>query len=619
MKSFCHCAAALALSFGWIVLPAALAVEITKDGDSWRVAAETYKAEVTREGHFRSLVVDGVELLAEGEYKQQPWVGGHFPGDKPAKSVSREGDALIATRDQVTVRYTFDDHGFKQRSEGGTVRWLLSEDVNACISSDGVIRPSGARGDVYRIVAGRAAVAVDQPHHVVYGRMFPSRLTRGGKPEEPFETRWTCGVTVTPEEQVDLVSLDPAEGDPRLTAEYAPGNTPRLRATLKNLAEAPARVSVVWTAHDHPHDGEQVHGDVKKVNLGPGDEEQLELDLPVKEPGLYWVRVDLLGAGSDADPAAARGEPMQSRTRGFIYDRDNYRPRLTRPEDFSEFWAQKLEAMRAIPFEPTLAKNEAYAIEGYAGFDLTINDHDGQRLACVLVVPEGPGPHDAEVGGWRGDSSAIQRSLVKFSEQAAGVGMWQRGARRIRLWAPLPEESTYTSWNGRDENNMLHSYLRMVRLADYLRSRDDVKHIWLFGASRTGASMLAAAALAPEQVAAVNVHVPTCCGTSWSHRPYRGWGRPPAPDAEGLKTAAYFDPVNFAPDLKVPLVMDGGFYDGLAPAPGILAFYNHAAAAPFRRCFIEQGPHGYFQASRRKQMEAELAHFLEQQGIAPTE
>jgi cephalosporin-C deacetylase-like acetyl esterase len=166
---------------------------------------------------------------------------------------------------------------------------------------------------------------------------------------------------------------------------------------------------------------------------------------------------------------------------------------------------------------------------------------------------------------------------------------------------------------------MLHSYLRMVRLADYLRSRDDVKHIWLFGASRTGASMLAAGALAPERVAVVNVHVPTCCGISWSHRPYRGWGRPPARDAEGLETAAYFDPVNFAPDLQVPVVMDGGFYDGLAPAPGILAFYNHATAAPFRRCSIEQGPHGYFQASRRKQMEAELTEFLKQTGVAPNE
>jgi len=617
MKNTCRGLAAVALSFGWAALPAAHAVEIAKDGDSWRVAAKTYKAEITAEGHFRSLLVGGVELLAEGEYKKEPWVGGDFPGDKPAKSVSREGDALIAARDQITVRYAFDEDGFHQQTEGGTVRWLLSEDVNACISTDGVIPPSGARGDVYRLVAGRAAVAVDEPHHVVFGRMFPSRLTRGGKPDEPFETRWTCGAKVAAEEQVNLAALDPAEGDPHLTAEYEPGDTPRLRATLKNLAEAPARLSVAWTVHNHPHDGEQVLAKSQIVNLAPGGEERLELNVTVKEPGLYWVRADLLGAGDEADPTGGQGKPMQSRTRGFIYDRDNCRLPLTRPADFAAFWKAKLDAMRKIPFEPKLAKNDAHAIEGYEGYDLKINGHDGQRLACVLVVPEDAGPHDAEVGGWHGDSSAVQRSLLKFSKQPAGVGMWQRGARRIHVWAPLPEESTYRSWNGRNDNNMLHSYLRMVRLGDYLRSRDDVKHIGLFGASRTGASMLAAAALAPEQVAAVNVHVPTCCGISWAARPYRGWGRPPARNAEGLKTAAYFDPVNFAPDLKVPVVMDGGFYDGLAPAPGILAFHNHATNAPFRRCSIEQGPHGYFQASRRKQMEADLADYLTKKRIAP--
>jgi cephalosporin-C deacetylase-like acetyl esterase len=181
----------------------------------------------------------------------------------------------------------------------------------------------------------------------------------------------------------------------------------------------------------------------------------------------------------------------------------------------------------------------------------------------------------------------------------------------------LPRSAEFTYWNGRDANNMLHCYLRTVRLTDYLRSREDVRHIWLFGASRSGPVMLAAAALAPEQVAAVNVHVPTSCGVSWKDRPYRGWGRPPSRTEEGLKTAAYFDPVNFAPDLEVPVVMDGGFYDGLSPIPGMLAFCNHATEAPFVRWSIEQGHHGYFTSGRRKELEADLAKHLAKHGIVP--
>ena len=41
---------------------------------------------------------------------------------------------------------------------------------------------------------------------------------------------------------------------------------------------------------------------------------------------------------------------------------------------------------------------------------------------------------------------------------------------------------------------MLDSYLMNVRMADYLRSREDVKEIWMFGLRRLGASMLAATA-----------------------------------------------------------------------------------------------------------------------------
>ena len=235
----------------------------------------------------------------------------------------------------------------------------------------------------------------------------------------------------------------------------------------------------------------------------------------------------------------------------------------------------------------------------------------GRRIRTLLRVPRKPGPHDAEVfSHWGSDRpEKILAGLRKLEQQPAGAGMWQRGADRIRAGAPQPEDSTYTRWAGRDDNNMLDSYLLNVRMADYLRSRKDVAKIWMFGASRSGASVLAAAALAPERVTAVNVHVPTSCGLSWE-RPYAGWGRPPDRTPEGLRTAAYFDVTNFAPDLTVPCILDGGFYDNLSPAPGILAFRNWAEKAPFRRCFLELGGHGFFPPGNRQKAEKELQEYL---------
>jgi cephalosporin-C deacetylase-like acetyl esterase len=586
------------------------AVEIARQDDGWHVNGKSYAAVVDDQGNFRSLVIDGKEFLAQRETEGAVKIGGNFPGAKPAASVERDGDTVAARRDDVLVTYTFDDGGFTLQTEGGSVCWFLSEAVTACAAGSPrwplpaencAFRPSAKAGRfVRKVIAEGAALSLDQPYQISRGRLCPH------KEEDGFQCRWSCGVDVEALELVNA-SLKAVGKDHRFTPLYEAGERPEFRITLSSLASKDASGELSFEVFDQPLHGEPVLKKKIPATVEASGQVVLSVEAPLEEPGLYWVKaVPFTGA-----------EPSRRKRLGIIYDSNNYRPPLTRPDDFAAFWQEQLKKMRSIPFEPKLAENDDYAIESYTSYDLEINGHDGKRLACVLAMPNDPEPHDAEVGGWRGEASSVRRRLTKGSGQPVGVGMWQRGARRIFVGAPLPEESTYQSWNGRDDNNMLHSYLRMVRLADYLRSRDDVEHIWLFGASRTGASMLAAAALAPEQVAAVNVHVPTCCGISWADPPYHGWGRAPSRDVEGLRTAAYFDPVNFAPDLKVPVVMDGGIYDGLAPAAGIVAFHNHATKAPFRRVAIEQGAHGYFPPDDRKRMEADLAEHLESRGIEP--
>ncbi len=447
----------------------------------------------------------------------------------------------------------------------------------------------------------------------IAGLVLPFLSLKGGDPQAAgSQYGWSPGEANT--RPIELINMGPLRaGDTRrrVTAEYGPKETPEMHLTLRSLdrEEGPdATVKLHWTVHDHPNNGKKVIDKTVDVTVPAGGKKTVKQKLRLKKPGPYWVRVAIVSGG----------KKLKKDRLGIIYDGDNYKPPLTRPEDFEEFWEHQLAEMRKVPFEAEKEKIEAYGTDTHIGYNLDINGHDGERLKCVLLVPREKGPYDAELGaGPRGKPERIKAKLAKAADQPAGVGMWERGATRLHVGAPSPRKAEFTYWNGRDDNNMLHCYLQTVRLTDYLRSRDDVRHIWLFGASRGGPIMLAAAALAPEQVAAVNVHVPTSCGISWKDRPYRGWGHPPSRTEKGLRTAAYFDPVNFAPDLKVPVVMDGGFYDGLAPIPGMLAFCNHATDSPFRRWSIEQGSHGYFKVSGRGKMEAALARYLAKQGIIP--
>jgi cephalosporin-C deacetylase len=110
----------------------------------------------------------------------------------------------------------------------------------------------------------------------------------------------------------------------------------------------------------------------------------------------------------------------------------------------------------------------------------------------------------------------------------------------------------------------------------------DPKRIVAMGASRTGPAALAAAALDPR-IALVDIHVPTSAGISWPTRFYAGWGaggnggRPAAMPLDAwLKLLSYFDMVNFAPDVKCPIIIGLGLRDyGLSPAPGIIAAYAY--------------------------------------------
>lgn len=580
------------------VLRDAHAVTITAQPDgSYAIAAAGYTASVSKAGHFTSLKVRGVELLSTADGK----TGGAFPGG-PAASVVLQGQTITATRDDIRASYSFDDTGFSLDTTGGSVEWWMSPAITAYLSRSGEVVNKRSMGDVQKVVAGEAVMALSEPFHIIAGRLLNSRLTRGGKPTDAFKARIDCDAKVEPIELINIEPLSIAGVNRFTTPMIAAGQKPTLEVDLRNYAPGEVRTEVQVTVVDHHTRGRTVHEKSLPAAVPPTTKPtRLTHEFALEKPGLYWVRANIL----------RDGKAIKSELIGVVYDAFNYRPPLTRPDDFAEFWAGKLKTMRAIPFNEKLTENVAASNEKFLHYDLELAGPAGKPVKTFLRVPRAAGPHDAEVHSYWSSNTPekILASLAKLEAQPAGVGMGQRGGNRIRAGAPQPDDSTYRRWNGRDDNNMLDSYLIQVRIADYLRSRKDTARIWYFGASRSGASMLAAAALSPERVAAVNVHVPTCCGISWADRPYQGWGNPPATTPEGLKVAAYFDPVNFAPDIVVPLVLDGGFYDNLAPAPGILALHNWAQKAPFKRVAIHLGGHGYFQPGPRKQMEQDLASY----------
>lgn len=573
-----------------------------QDDKSYLVTGRNYTALVDAEGNLRSLKIDGREVLSSAP----PHKGAAFPGKEPAAGVSAAGNTIVAVNKAIRVRYVFCQTGIDVATEGDALLPQLTG-ITAAISDSGQASDGKAGiADVCKIVFGKATMGLSTSFHVISSRLTPSPLCgRGGKPEDKFAYHVEFGIPVEPAEMLGTMTILAVGRPARKTPEYKKGEPVVFEAATENLGDAQVAGEVRFVIRQ-----EWARGKIVKESSRPVKVSGREMAVfrsaaeEVAEPGIYWASAEFRAAEKTYKQAGM----------GFLYEGARYTPALTRPADFREFWDRKLKEMRAVAFDAKLTESPAKSTQASVHYDLEITIAPGKRIATCLRLPREPGKHDAEVVSYWGSDTQekILQSLAGLEAQKPGVGMWERGPDRIRVGAPQPEDCTYTRWAGRDDNNMLDSYLVTVRMTDYLRSRDDVAGIYLFGASRSGPIMIATAALDPARIVAVNVHVPTSTGISWPGNVYRGWGGRTDPPV-----AAYFDAVNFAPDLAVPLLVDGGISDDLAYAPGILAMFNGAEKCPWKRLSIEPGGHGFFPNPSRPQMEKELAEYLKARPAPP--
>jgi cephalosporin-C deacetylase-like acetyl esterase len=197
----------------------------------------------------------------------------------------------------------------------------------------------------------------------------------------------------------------------------------------------------------------------------------------------------------------------------------------------------------------------------------------GRTIEGWLTEPTAPGKYPAEFGA---RVQNYQWPVPKPDDTTKVVSVVMK----------LYEDGLYrTGMESRETAEFRYVYADHVRCVDVLLTRADVdpRRIVAVGASRTGPAALAAAALDPR-IALVTIHVPTSAGISWPSNFYQGWGAPymaarPANmtrEEWNTKVLAYFDMVNFAPEVKCPVVIGLGLRDyGLAPAPGIIATYAY--------------------------------------------
>ena len=325
-----------------------------------------------------------------------------------------------------------------------------------------------------------------------------------------------------------------------------------------------------------------------KLDLTSGKD---KIEIVGDQPEMIYVAIEPYAAldapGPDVAISAAKSAPTYiggntGRNNGFFAVGAAVAPAniglsTPRPDDFDASWESKLSAQAKIPINPVLTPVQT----DVAGVEVNVFELDalGSHTHGYVAKPAREGkfpaliqlqyagvyalnPHAAAQHAAKGWLAINVDSHDKLPSDASGN---------------VPKNYQAIGNTDRDKSYFLNMYLRDSRALDYLVTRPDWdgKAIVLMGGSMGGQQSLALAGLRPEKITSVLVCVPAGADTNGDlHGRKAGYPNWPPDNPDAMKTALYFDTVNFAPHIHAPVMAGMGFIDTTSPPAGIWTMLN---------------------------------------------
>ncbi|WP_052352833.1 acetylxylan esterase [Neobacillus dielmonensis] len=273
-----------------------------------------------------------------------------------------------------------------------------------------------------------------------------------------------------------------------------------------------------------------------------------------------------------------------------------YLPTLTAPADFDSFWKEMNS------FIPETIDSEItwldYPVASIKVADVSIKSWDETPIRAWLIVPnQGPGPFPAllHFHGYTGSRGQVGEFLKWALQGIAVISFEVRGQGFSPDYARYPNGNQIPGWMTlgieKKENyyyaNVYRDVLTCVDWAFQLEEIDS-ERVGGYGESQGGALTLIAAAMRSELCLAMAdypflSHFSRAVQVAGSG-PYLellSYVKFRDPRMENydqlMKNLAYFDVMNFCPNIKIPTLMSIGLEDIVTPPSTVFAAYNHLA------------------------------------------
>jgi cephalosporin-C deacetylase-like acetyl esterase len=252
-----------------------------------------------------------------------------------------------------------------------------------------------------------------------------------------------------------------------------------------------------------------------------------------------------------------------------------------RPADFDAFWNGKLAEQARVPMNPMLTPFPTDVPD----VEMSIFNLDalGSKVHGYIARPAKDGKYPALIQLQYAGVYALP-AQADAERAASGWLVMNVDSHDKQPNDPsggVPRNYQAVGNTDRETSYFLDMYLRDSRALDYLLTRPDWdgKTIVLYGGSMGGQQSLSLAGLRPEKITDVFVCVPAGADTNGDlHGRKAGYPNWPSDNPEAMKTALYFDPVNFASHIKAPVFAGMGFIDTTAPPAGVWTALNQIPA-----------------------------------------
>ncbi len=317
------------------------------------------------------------------------------------------------------------------------------------------------------------------------------------------------------------------------------------------------------------------------------DEANKTFECTLDQPGFVKVFVH----AETADGAVKRDDLA-----GAGFDPEKIEPGLPKPDDFDAFWAKGKEEVRAIPIDLEKRKLADFSNEKRDMYAVNFATVDGQRVYGWLGVPKtGAAPYPTIVNvAWAGvgfapDPQTVDEGFVVLTlnvfpyevpidEKVRGL-VYEDFNKRLGC--------NYFEWNMDDRDKYFYRapILGLDRAVDWLAEQDyvDASRIGYHGTSQGGGFGLILTGL-NKHIRRSVVSVPAICdhagllkgrNSGWPQLVAHWRNNNDPARAERTKEASrYYDAVNFARSIDVPITVTVGFRDVTCCPSSVYSAYN---------------------------------------------